>query len=74
VYQRQDTTSSLGTPPGFNYLELSVGRKLFDFDAGFSRPQVYADLGWSRTRSASDEGTPVYDRAVLGMVTLTAGF
>lgn len=74
VWQRQDTTSSLGSPPGYNYLEFSVGRKLFDFDAGFTRPEVFADLGWSRTRSASDAGAPVYDRAVLGMVTLAAGF
>jgi hypothetical protein len=41
-------------------------------DAGLARAKVFADLGWSRTRSASDAGTPVHDRAVPGMVTLAA--
>jgi hypothetical protein len=74
VYQRQETTNDAGAPPGYNYVELSVGRKFLDIALGAVRAELSGDIGWSRTRSASDDGHPIYDRAVLGLVTLAARF
>jgi hypothetical protein len=75
VWQRAEVRNAAGAPPGYNYVELSVGRKLAEFDLGLARAELSADVGWSRTRQAGEgDVSPVFDRAILGLVTLGASF